>query len=103
MLIKLLTVLREAINFNKYDIDKAYMGKLSDYVFKDYDDMDEFDTSTTEIGQYAVVLRGIVGGGPNDEDDILDTVGLYEWSGAAWVFVDDAVGFAEVWKKYLEN
>ena len=94
---KIITVLRGAVNFNKYDIDKAYMGKMTDYVFVYYDDMIEVTTAAN--GQYAIVLRGNTGGAAEGNED---TIVLYQWILATneWFYVDDMVGIVEMWQGY---
>jgi hypothetical protein len=94
---KIITVLRSAVNFNKYDIDKAYMGQMNDYVFVYYDDMIEVEDATDD--QYAIVLRGNTGGGATGDED---TVVLYQWNLATttWDYVDDMIGIVEMWQGY---
>jgi len=94
---KIITVLRSAVNFNKYDIDKMYIGQMTDYVFVYYDDM--IETTTAEDAQYAIVLRGNTGGVAEGDED---TVVLYQWNLATetWDYIDDMVGIVEMWQGY---
>lgn len=77
---KIVNLLRNAVNYNKNDLDKLLFGHESDYVFNDVDEMNNFLAETTPSdGQHCFVMS----------DGVLeDRIYLYRYnlSSNIWVY-----------------